>query len=246
MAAGASERGLSSVTMTASAKPRGDRAHDRPLAGVAVAAAAEHHHQPPLRQRPQGGQHLSPARRACARSRRRPAPGRADPRAASRPGAPSSVASAASTASAGLPVAMHSPAATSAFETWKSPASGRRARIDRPATSSVRDTARLSGRASMSRRVWPARPTVTTLSPRLKQAATTAGAASLSASIDGRATRRQQHLEQAQLGLEIGVQRAVIVEVVARQVGEGAGGEADAVQALLLDAVATRLPAPDA
>ena len=43
IAAGSSLRGLSSVTMTRSALRGGDRAHQRPLAGVAVAAAAEHH-----------------------------------------------------------------------------------------------------------------------------------------------------------------------------------------------------------
>ena len=45
IAAGCSLRGLSSVTMTRSAFSAAMRAHDRPLARVAVAAGAEHHHQ---------------------------------------------------------------------------------------------------------------------------------------------------------------------------------------------------------
>ena len=51
----------------------------------------------------------------------------------------------------------------------------------------------------------------------------------------------QQRVEQAHLGGEIGVERAVVVEVVARQVGEGGRREAHAVEAALLDAVRGRL-----
>ena len=47
IAAGSSLRGLSSVTTARSASRGADRAHQRPLAGVAVAAGAEHHVQPP-------------------------------------------------------------------------------------------------------------------------------------------------------------------------------------------------------
>ena len=47
----------------------------------------------------------------------------------------------------------------------------------------------------------------------------------------------QQAAEEPQLGGEIGIDGAVIVEVVARKIGEAGGGEADAVEALLLDAV---------
>ena len=45
---GSSVRGLSSVTTRTSAPPGGDLAHERPLAGVAVAAGAEHDDQPAL------------------------------------------------------------------------------------------------------------------------------------------------------------------------------------------------------
>ena len=42
IASGSSLRGLSDVTITRSARCLGDRAHQRPLAAVAVAAGAEH------------------------------------------------------------------------------------------------------------------------------------------------------------------------------------------------------------
>ena len=56
------------------------------------------------------------ARQACAHSRRRALAPRMSPMRSSRPGAPWSVCSASNTASAWLPVAMQSPAATSALE----------------------------------------------------------------------------------------------------------------------------------
>ena len=55
IAAGASDRGLSSVTMTTSAAGGGDLAHERALLAVAVPAAAEHHDDPPRRAVPRGG-----------------------------------------------------------------------------------------------------------------------------------------------------------------------------------------------
>ena len=47
----------------------------------------------------------------------------------------------------------------------------------------------------------------------------------------------QQLAEQPQLGVEVDFRRHVIVEVVARQVGEGAGGQPHAVEPLLVEAV---------
>ncbi len=44
---GSSERGLSEVTITCVGQARRDRAHQRPLAAVAVAAGAEHADHPP-------------------------------------------------------------------------------------------------------------------------------------------------------------------------------------------------------
>ena len=46
IASGSSERGLSEVTIVAVGEPRGDLAHERALAAVAVAAAAEDADQP--------------------------------------------------------------------------------------------------------------------------------------------------------------------------------------------------------
>jgi hypothetical protein len=62
MAAGSSVRGLSSVTTTTSASRRGDLAHDRPLARVAVAARPEHDEQPPA----VSGRRLSSAARTAS------------------------------------------------------------------------------------------------------------------------------------------------------------------------------------
>ena len=128
IAAGSSERGLSSVTIDDVGAARRDRAHHRPLAGVAVAAAAEDDDEPAAtkgRKRRERlfqrvglvrvidedrravllADPLEPARRALRASpaRRTPPPGR-------------------------CPSTTHSPAATSALETWKSPGSGSRAR----------------------------------------------------------------------------------------------------------------------
>ena len=57
IASGRSERGLSEVTHTRSHEPRGDLAHDRTLAAVAVAAAAEDDAEPAARELARGGQH---------------------------------------------------------------------------------------------------------------------------------------------------------------------------------------------
>ena len=52
-----------------------------------------------------------------------------------------------------------------------------------------------------------------------------------------RAARRDQVGEQPQLGGEIGFDGRVIIEMVARQIGEGAGGDAHAVEPVLVEAV---------
>ena len=71
IAAGSSERGLSSVTTSTSLPARRGGAHRRPLARVAVAAAAEHGDQPAPGRAAQGGQGGARRRPGCARSRRR-------------------------------------------------------------------------------------------------------------------------------------------------------------------------------
>ena len=73
IAAGSSLRGLSSVTIDDVGAARRDLAHDRALAGVAVAAAAEHHDQAIPERKAAGRRAPFPARRACARNRRKPA-----------------------------------------------------------------------------------------------------------------------------------------------------------------------------
>jgi hypothetical protein len=57
----------------------------------------------------------------------------------------------------------------------------------------------------------------------------------------GDAARRHDFAEQALLGRGIGGHVAVVVEMVARQVGEGRGHDMHAVEAELIEAVARRL-----
>ena len=120
-------RGLSSVTMTRSAFSAAICAHHRPLARIAVAAGAEHHDQAAGHIGPQRLERLGERvglvgvvdedRRAVLLAHQlEPALGALEPR------------SAAKTAAGSPPVAIASPAATSAFSTWKSPTSGSRSR----------------------------------------------------------------------------------------------------------------------
>ena len=65
--------------------------------------------------------------------------------------------------------------------------------------------------------------------------------AGLGIDIDDRACARQQQLaEQAKLLVEIGLEARVIVEMVARDVGEGAGRKPNAIDAALLEPMARR------
>ena len=57
---------------------------------------------------------------------------------------------------------------------------------------------------------------------------------------DGRGARRQQSLEQPQLGGEIGLEARMIIEMIARDVGEAAGRDAQAVEPVLIEAVRGR------
>ena len=57
---------------------------------------------------------------------------------------------------------------------------------------------------------------------------------------DRRRALRQQRLEQPQLGLVIVLDRRMIVHVVAAEIGEAAGGEPDAVEPALVEAMARR------
>ena len=68
---GSSLRGLSDVIDDQIAQPAGDRAHQRPLGAIAIAAAAEHGDQPAAARAAAPSRAGSAARRRCARSRRR-------------------------------------------------------------------------------------------------------------------------------------------------------------------------------
>ena len=60
------------------------------------------------------------------------------------------------------------------------------------------------------------------------------------------AARHDQLLEQPQLGGEIGFDGRMIIEMIARQIGEGAGRDAHAVEPVLVEAVRGCFRAPDA
>ena len=134
---------------------------------------------------------------------------------------------------------MQSPAATSALEIWKSPGSGRRHAPARARRTRGRASKTKPSRATeASRIVSPFAPTVNDRRGRAPRAAAiTRGAMSLSASMTAGAPSGRRSPEQPQLGGEIVLDRRVIVHVVARQIGEGAGGEAHAVEPLLVEAV---------
>ena len=51
------------------------------------------------------------------------------------------------------------------------------------------------------------------------------------------AAGRDQIAEQPQLGVEIGLDARMIIEMIARQIGEGAGGDAHAVEPMLVEPV---------
>ena len=107
---------------------RGDRAHLRALAGVAVAAAAEHADELAARERPRAAAPSapSPAHRACARSRRRRAAAPPPPRRCMRPGGGSMRASAASASASGTSLASSTPSTPSRFDALNAPTTGGR------------------------------------------------------------------------------------------------------------------------
>ena len=132
---------------------------------------------------------------------------------------------------------MLSPAATSAFDIWKSPGSGNVRRRRRPPNSRSRIDEKRSRTAETSRIVPPFLPTVTASSPRARAAAITRGAMALSASITAGAPSGSRSSKQPQLGGEIVLDRRMVVHVVAGEIGERARGEAHAVEPLLVEAV---------
>ena len=145
--------------------------------------------------------------------------------------------SAANTRAGSAPVAIARPAATAAFCTWKAPTSGSFTFISGAA---MRDGDDL-------------REAVDGAADQLDVVALLADRHDLEAAFLGgldhlpgiaivdidhrRAVRRDQLLEQAQLGGEIGFDGLMIIEMIARQIGEGAGGDAHAVEPMLVEAV---------
>ena len=236
MAAGSSPRGLSSVTTRTSASRRGDLAHDRALAGVALAAGAEDHDEAAVGQRAQGregggdgvglvrvvdddGEVLALRRPARAgRARHRPRPSRGRRRRGRTP--PSAQAA----------------RAASALATLKSPGSGQPASTRTPpgpATTNVEPGRRhldvlgppvgvaARGREGLERDVAALEQAPAVLVVDVDQAA--------DAPLGG---------EQRRLGLEVVLDVGVEVEVVAAQVGEDRDVEDDAVDATLHERVA--------
>ena len=104
---------------------RGDLAHHRPLAAVAVAAAAEHHDQLALGERPQGRQHrLQRLGLVGVVDIDRRAASCGGPRAAAGPARRSGSPAPRRARATSPPVATTRPSAASAFEAWKPPTSG--------------------------------------------------------------------------------------------------------------------------
>ena len=236
---GFSLRGLSSVTMTTSAFSTAMRAHDRPLALVAVAAAAEHADELAGGERAQrverGGQRLGLVRvvddgEAAARFADDLEPaldalaGLAAPAARGRRPRPSRWRG-------------RRRPARSRPGSRRAAAGGCRTRwpVVRDATGAARSRRAPAARASALRR---ARPTVSTRRPRASRGrdhcARALGPSALTTAVP---SARQQLGEQPQLGGEIGLDGRVIVEMIAAEVGEGGGLQPHAVEPVLVEAV---------
>ncbi len=107
-----------------------------------------------------------------------------------------------------------------------------------PNTSSSSDLAVRAGHLLQQLDLGPAWPKVIRRSPRRLAISRTRAAGSISALTTAAAPAGSTLLEQAQLGGEIGFHRRVVVEMVARQIGESRGGKLHAVQPILIEAVA--------
>ena len=173
------------------------------------------------------------------------------PASSRRPGAPSSLASAASASSTGMPAPMASPAATIAFDAWKAPASGRRTSWPRPKASMRRRWRKPFGTISTMRSSRPARPVRIRVWPRRVAAATTVGGAVAVHVDDRRPARGQDRGEEAELGGEIVRDGRMVVHVVAAEIGEAGGRNAETIEPALVEPVARGLdrrgghPLPD-
>ena len=139
------------------------------------------------------------------------------------------------------PVAMHRPAATKALDAWKAPTSGKPhfMLLARMLDDEVAGRSR-SRLAETSRKRLAGASDDDERKPRAFASAATASPPSLSTSTTAAGAWRQQLAEQAELLREILLEARVIVQMVARDVGEGACRKHDAVDAALLQAVARR------
>ena len=211
---------------------------------VAVAAAAEHHDQPVLREGPQAPRAPFPARRACGRNRRRPARRSLSPTRSSRPGAPRKFSSAAKTSSGGAPAASARPAATSAFSAWNRPGQAAVLR-ESPGPHNTRvEQQRKAFRLHVSFSLHAVAVDANREQPpdrAQRQASTTRAEKSPSAAITAVWPGCSRSREQPQFGGEIIVEAGVVIEMVAREIGESASRQPHAVEPALVEAVRRRL-----
>ena len=185
----------------------------------------------------------SPAPRACGRNRHRP--GRRScgaPRAAAGPARRSMSPAPRRTRATSPPVATTRPSAASALEAWKPPTSGSSTSCRVPRTS-IDEMLAGGGRR---RRAAAGTPCLWRRRSRsgcrgARQISASAAARSLSALTTAVPPAGSSVLEQPRLGGEIGVHRGVIVEMLVREIGEGRRRELQAVETMLVEAVARRL-----
>ena len=223
---------------------RSGRAHQRALAAVAVAAGAEHHVQPPGGVRAQRASAAAPAHPACGRNPHRPRRrSAAAPRSSIRPRTP--VSAAAGPARRGSPRASASAAASSALSAWNRPgsASAMSATVAGVFDLQHPDRRRVARRAT-SRSVRAGLADGVQIQPAPRGDVAQRGQRRRVHVGVGhrRRARRQQFGEQPQLGRAVGRLGAVIIEMVARQVGEPGRGQPHAVQPVLVAARATTPP----
>ena len=225
-------------------EPRRDRAHHRPLARVAVAAAAEHDDEPAAAMRAQRRERRLErvGRMGVIDDHRRAVGVRGDmlhpPRRARELGERGDRG-----------VARHA---------GREREAQRRERVHRLEFAHQRQREGVPSRRRLrARSRWPApsgsaprrgaarrrarAPKPMTRWPRARQSVASSRPSATSRLSTAVPPARQQLGEQPALGREIGGHVAVIVEMVARQVGEGGGAEREPVEAELVEPVARRL-----
>ena len=244
IAAGSSLRGLSSVTIATSASRAARRAHQRPLARIAVAAGAEHHVQPARGMRAQRRQQpLQRVRRVGVIDIDRGAV--RQPRGQLHAGRARRAAPAAGPAGRRTPVASASAAASSALSAWKRPGSGRSHVPPHAAGHRPPDPVRPAAAAPPSSGS-PSPPLADGAKIEPPPRAMSRSAASVAASMSAFATAGApcgQQIRRTAAAWPRGRRAigAVIIQMVARQVGERRRGQPHAVQPELIEPVRGRL-----